>query len=70
MHCADVFEMTDLEQEFTKFKNAFNDEKCFRFALRPFEFPEEMDEHETNLFIPCQAVRFVQRYKGKHFKIQ
>jgi hypothetical protein len=68
LHCAETVELFDLEGEFSKLQVAFYKPKCLQLALRGFEFPEELkNDEENNLLIPCQAVRFVQRYKGKKF---
>lgn len=69
LHCADAIELPNLKREFDKLSVEFYEVKCLQVALQKFEFPEDMQKDEDqDLYIPCQAVRFAQRYKGKFIR--
>jgi hypothetical protein len=65
LHCAEITALSDLREKFSELHPEFIEDKCLQLAVNNFEFPDDLESNATDLYIPCQAVRFVQHYKGR-----
>jgi hypothetical protein len=64
LHHAEIVQTHDLEDKFGEIQPVFYKPKLLQLPLLKFDFPDGMSNQEE-LRLPCLAVRFVQRYKGK-----